>query len=101
MSRCPKCYCVLWSMYSAGVGLLVVRAGTVDGVVDQRGQFRANGGLRPDAHLFVGKGHKWNGLEGEKVYEELGRKEEYWPEESLERMRMFIEKMNDNKCKAI
>jgi hypothetical protein len=88
-------------MYSAGVGLLVVRVGTVDGIVDQQGQFVVNGGLRPDAHLFVGKGHKWIGLEGERLYEELGRKEEYWPKESLERMRMFVEKMSSNNGKTL
>lgn len=97
MSRCAKCYCVIWSTYSAGVGILIVRVGTIDGVKDEQGHSIANGGLRPDAHLFVSKGHRWIGLEGVKVYEELGKKEEYWSQESLERMRMFVEEKNSSK----
>ena len=90
MHRCPRCYCVLWSNYSSR--LCVVRVGTIDGVVDGEGEYVPCGGLRPDAHLFVGgKRHGWIGLEGERVFEGLPVKEEYWSEESLERFRVFME----------
>jgi hypothetical protein len=52
------------------------------------------GGLRPDAHIFVKSKVDWVGLEGERVYEEMGKKEEYWSAESLERWRVFKEEGN-------
>jgi hypothetical protein len=91
MTRCPRCYCVLWSNYPAGSALCVVRVGTVDGVVDAEGGYVAAGALRPDAHLFAeGNRHAWLGLEGERVFETMGKKEDYWSEESLERFRMLM-----------
>jgi len=95
MFRCPQCFCVLWSTYAAGVGLKVVRVGTIDGVLDGEGKYVAGGGLRPDAHLFVGSRHGWVGLEGERVYEGLGKREEYWSRESLERLEVFMEKRKE------
>lgn len=68
--------------------------GTVDGVQGPDGRYVACGGLRPDAHLFAGESgnrHSWIGLEGERVFESMGAKEEYWSEESLERWRVFRE----------
>lgn len=89
MYRCPRCYCVLWSKYGSS-GLCVVRVGTIDGVLDGEGRYVPCGGLRPDAHLFVGANrHAWVGLEGERVFEGLAMKEEYWGEESLERFRVL------------
>ncbi|KAH3906435.1 hypothetical protein HBH56_203930 [Parastagonospora nodorum] len=82
MHRCPKCYTVLWSTYAAGRDLLkVVRVGTIDGGV---------GKLRPDAHLFVGKEKGWMNLDGERVFETVGKKENYWSGESLERFRIVV-----------
>jgi hypothetical protein len=94
MTRCPKCYGVLWSEYGSGKCLLVVRVGTIDSVVDDEGKIMPMGGLRPDAHIFVKSKVDWVGLEGERVYEEMGKKEEYWSEESLERWRVFKEEGN-------
>jgi hypothetical protein len=91
MTRCPKCYGVLWSEY--GSRLRVVRVGTLDGVINKAGDVVPVGGLKPDAHLFAGEGgskHVWVNLDGEKVYESLGRKEEYWSQESLERWEVFV-----------
>jgi hypothetical protein len=91
MRRCPKCFTVLWSGYSST--LKVLRVGTVDGVVDKSGEYVPTGGLRPDAHLFAGEGgskHGWIGLEGERVFEGLGKKEDYWSRESLERWEVFV-----------
>lgn len=70
--------------------------GTVDGVKGEDGRYVACGGLRPDAHLFAGKAgnrHGWIGvmLEGMRVFEAMGSKEEYWSEESLERWRVCRE----------
>jgi hypothetical protein len=94
MTRCPKCYGVLWSEYGTGKCLLVVRVGTIDSVVDDEGKIVPMGGLRPDAHIFVKSKVDWVGLEGERVYEEMGKKEEYWSAESLERWRVFKEEGN-------
>jgi hypothetical protein len=99
MYRCPRCYCVLWSTYAAGGHRLrVVRVGTIDDVVTEKGKCVANGGLRPNAHLFVEKGEDgnkvggWMDLQGERTYEKLGNKEEYWSAESLERFSMVMSK---------
>ncbi|EAT78086.1 hypothetical protein SNOG_14546 [Parastagonospora nodorum SN15] len=68
--------------YAAGRDLLkVVRVGTIDGGV---------GKLRPDAHLFVGKEKGWMNLDGERVFETVGKKENYWSGESLERFRIVV-----------
>jgi hypothetical protein len=91
MYRCPRCYCVLWSTYSAGGHLLrVVRVGTIDDIISSTGEGLRNGGLRPDAHLFVGKEAGWMDLENERVYEEMGMKEEYWSEVNLERFKVVM-----------
>ncbi|KAH7394060.1 Mss4-like protein [Phaeosphaeria sp. MPI-PUGE-AT-0046c] len=94
MTRCPKCFTVLWSVYAPVRALRIVRVGTVDGVRGEQGKYVPCGGLRPDAHLFAGESgnrHAWVGLEGERVFETMGTKEEYWGEESLERWRVFRE----------
>lgn len=103
MSRCPKCFTVLFSQYAPGRALKVVRVGTIDGVKGEKGEYVPCGGLRPDAHLFAEEGgvrHGWIGLGGDgdgdgdgkvKVFEGLGKKEEYWREESLRRWRLFLE----------
>ena len=103
MVRCPECYTVLWSHYAAGGPLKIVRVGTVDGVVDEQGRYVPSGGLRPHAHLFAGDGqgsfsnrHRWFDLPvGDFVYEAYGTKKEYWPQESLERIKAFSTKAFD------
>lgn len=90
MYRCPQCYCVLWSTYAAGGHRLkVVRVGTIDDVRNVKGEIVRYGGLRPDAHLFADAENEWMDLQGERVYEKLGKKEEYWSKESLERWKVF------------
>lgn len=96
MVRCPSCYTILWSHYAFGGALKIVRVGTVDGVCDAEGRYWANGGLRPDAHIFAGgERHEWIGLEGERVYEGYGPREEYWSKESLERLEGFMRENQD------
>lgn len=78
MTRCPKCFTVLWSVYGQGRKLRIVRVGTIDGVQGVDGEYVPTGGLRPDAHLFAGEGgnrHGWIGLEGERVFEAMRAKE--------------------------
>ncbi|KAF2026797.1 hypothetical protein EK21DRAFT_73386, partial [Setomelanomma holmii] len=89
MSRCPKCFSTLWSSYTAGSALKIVRAGTIDGVVDEQGRYVPCGGLRPDAHIYVASACGWVNLESERVYQGMGVKDEYWSKESLERFEKF------------
>jgi hypothetical protein len=92
MGRCPECYCVLWSEYGdEGRCLRVVRVGTIDGVKDEEGRNVPMGGLKPDAHIYARSRCAWIGVEGERVFEGMGKKEEYWSAESLERWRVFRE----------
>lgn len=96
MVRCPSCYTILWSTYALGGPLKIVRVGTIDGTIDVEGRYLANGGLRPDAHIFAGeKRHRWLGLQGERVYEGYGPREAYWPKESLERLEGFTRENED------
>ncbi|OAL46037.1 hypothetical protein IQ07DRAFT_634925 [Pyrenochaeta sp. DS3sAY3a] len=97
LARCPECYATLFSTYAAGGPLVIVRVGTLDGVVDGDGRYVAGGGLVPDAHIFAGDGEersnrfRWFGIpEGSVVYEGYGPREEYWPKESLERIGEFL-----------
>ena len=91
--RCPECYAVLWSNYRKSKGLRMVRVGTIDGVLDE-GRYVAAGGLKPDAHVFSGEGSNGHGWfewgEGVKVYPANGVKSEYWSEESLRRLEVFL-----------
>jgi hypothetical protein len=92
MVRCPECYTVIWSHYKLGGELKIVRVGTVDGVVDEEGEYISNGGLKPHAHIFAGneKRHRWFDIpEGGVVYDGYGPREEYWPKESLERIEKY------------
>lgn len=68
-----------------------VRVGTVDGV-ECEGRWLPNGGLVPDAHIFAGaERHQWVELGQESVvFERYGKKDEYWPKESLERLERFL-----------
>jgi hypothetical protein len=67
-----------------------VRVGTIDDIISSTGEGLRNGGLRPHAHLFVGKEAGWMDLENERVYEEMGMKEEYWSEVNLERFKVVM-----------
>lgn len=89
MARCPECFTVLWSSYVAGSALRAVRVGTVEAVVDGGGRGVACGGLRPDVHIHTAGACGWVDFKGERVYEGMSVKEEYWAEESLERFITF------------
>jgi hypothetical protein len=89
MARCPECFTVLWSTYRAGSALRIVKVGTIEGVVGGGGRGVACGGLRPDAHIYAASACVWMDLKGERAYQGMGVKEEYWAEESLERFRTF------------
>lgn len=76
-----------------------MRVGTIDGVLDEEGKYVPSAGLKPHAHIFAGDGggrsnrHRWfEFAEGSVVFEGYGPKEEYWPEESLRRIREFMGK---------
>jgi hypothetical protein len=83
---------VLWSEYGGGKGFKFVRVGTLDSVRDGEGKVVPMGGVRPAAHIYVKSKCSWVGTQGERVYEEMGRKEEYWSRESLERYKEFWER---------
>jgi hypothetical protein len=98
MTRCPRCYCVLWSGYGGRVRL--VRVGTLDAVRGEGGAMVPAGGLRPSAHLFAGEGGSrasWVNVDGAKVFEGVGKKEEYWSQESLERWEVFAKEGQEKK----
>ena len=95
MLRCPKCYTVIYSHYATGGPLKIIRVGTVDGVSDEEGRYVANGGLKPDAHIFAGdeKRHRWFDFPpGSVVYEGYGPRGEYWSAESLTRLEEFTKR---------
>ena len=83
MIRCPDCQVTLWSHYGgAGDALSFVRVGTLDDPDS----------VAPDIHIFTESMQPWVAL-GEDVpvmarYYSAGK---YWPEESIERMRVLKE----------
>lgn len=95
--RCPDCFTVVYIHYLSGGTLFIIRVGTLDGVVDVDGAYVPSGGLRPHAHIFAGDGkakksnrHRWFPIpEGSVVFEEYGPQDQYWPQESLERIAVF------------
>jgi hypothetical protein len=93
-TRCPRCYCVLWSVYAADGDLLrVVRVGTLDSFVDEaEGKRVPCGGLRPAVHIYTRTMVGGIDLTGEKVYEGPGKREEFWSKESLERRDVLMKK---------
>ncbi len=77
--RCPKCYVTLWSHYSgAGAAAAFVRVGTLD----------EPDLVPPDIHIYTASKQPWLQLAHDvpavKGYYKMS---EYWPQESLERMR--------------
>ena len=80
--RCPYCRVALWSHYAgAGEAVCFIRVGTLDDP-DR---------LPPDIHIFTGSKQPWIVLPpGSPAVEEYYDRNEYWPEESLERRRALF-----------
>ena len=84
ITRCPKCHVALWSNYAgAGDAVRFVRVGTLD----------APARLPPDVHIFTASKQPWVVLPpGTPAVPEYYDREKYWPRESLERRKVYIEK---------
>jgi len=82
IARCPQCKVAVWSHYAgAGPAIKFVRVGTLDNP-DL---------LPPDIHIFTESKQPWIRLPDDvpAVAEYYGR-DQYWPEESLERYRALL-----------
>jgi hypothetical protein len=81
--RCPECFVALWSCYVGFRGSIhFVRVGTLDNP----------GRLQPDIHIFTASKLPWVAIpEGQPAVEIYYRSAEYWPEQSLERLRRVRE----------
>lgn len=77
IARCAKCRIAVWSNYaSAGDAVRFVRVGTLDE------PFR----LPPDIHIFTSSKQPWVVLPADTpAVAEYYNRDEYWPQESLER----------------
>jgi len=82
ITRCPKCHIALWSNYAgAGEAVRFVRVGTLDDP-DR---------LPPNVHIFTASKQPWVVLPPDvPAFEEYYDRNEYWPEESLERRRLQL-----------
>jgi hypothetical protein len=80
--RCPICRIALWSHYAgAGDAVRFVRVGTLD-EPDR---------LPPDIHIFTASKQPWVVLpQGTPAVAEYYDREQYWPQESLERRRALL-----------
>lgn len=79
IARCPSCRIALWSHYAgAGEAVKFVRVGTLD----------TPDVLPPDIHIFTSTKQPWVVLPpGTPVVEQYYSSSEYWPAESIERIR--------------
>jgi len=79
ISRCPTCRVALWSNYAgAGDAIHFVKIGTLDDP----------DAFPPDIHIFTSSKQPWVNLEGgAPAVEEYYRRSDYWPAESIERLR--------------
>ena len=82
ISRCRQCRIALWSNYSgAGDAVRFVRVGTLD-EPDR---------LPPDIHIFTESKQPWFELPvGVPAMLEYYDRDQYWPEESLERRTLLL-----------
>ena len=80
--RCPNCRVTLWSNYAgAGDKVRFVRVGTLD----------EPGRLPPDIHIYTASKQPWLVLSPDiPAVAEYYDRDEFWPEESLERRRALI-----------
>lgn len=78
--RCPECDIALWSHYAgAGDTVAFVRVGTLD----------EPDLLPPDIHIYTASKQAWISLAHDiPAVKEYYSRKEYWPEESLERLRL-------------
>ncbi len=79
ISRCPTCRVALWSNYAgAGGAIHFVKIGTLDDP----------DAFPPDIHIFTSSKQPWVNLEGgAPAVEEYYRRSDYWPADSIERLR--------------
>lgn len=79
IARCPQCRIALWSHYAgAGEALKFVRVGTLDNP-DL---------LPPDIHIFTASKQPWVVLPpGMPAVDEYYSRSQYWPAESIERIK--------------
>lgn len=79
--RCPECRVAVWSHYAgAGRAVSFLRVGTLDNP-DL---------LPPDIHIFTASKQPWIALSGDApAVPEYYSAKQYWPEESLERLRVL------------
>ncbi len=80
--RCSTCRIALWSNFAgAGDAIRFVRVGTLD----------APDRLPPDIHIFTSSKQPWVLLPPEvPAVEEYYDRDDYWPDESLERYRAVV-----------
>ena len=85
ITRCPTCRIALWSNYGGGGDAVrFVRVGTLDDP-DR---------LPPDIHIFTASKQPWVVLPpGTPAVEEYYDTKQYWPQESLERRRVLLERL--------
>lgn len=84
IARCPQCCIALWSNYAgAGEAIRFVRVGTLD----------EPDLLPPDIHIFTASKQPWVVLPpGTPAVEGYYDRNQFWPEESLERRRVLLER---------
>jgi hypothetical protein len=84
IARCPRCRIALWSHYAgAGPVLSFVRVGTLDDP----------DALPPDIHIFTASKQPWVVLPpGMPAMPEYYEREKFWPAESLERRKVYLNK---------
>ncbi len=87
IARCPTCRIAVWSNYGgAGDTVRFVRVGTLDDP-DR---------LPPDMHIFTASKQPWVVLpQGIPAVEEYYDSKQYWPQESLERWRILLQRIRD------
>ena len=81
--RCPSCRVALWSHYAgAGDAVSFVRVGTLDEAHR----------LAPDIHIFTSSKQPWVVLAPDiPAVDEYYSRKDYWPEESLARLRAILD----------
>ena len=81
ISRCPTCKIALWSNYAgAGDAIHFIRVGTLDNP----------NSCPPDIHIYTSTKQDWVEIPvGMPTVEEYYRSREYWPEESLARIKIL------------
>jgi hypothetical protein len=84
IARCAACRIAVWSNYAgAGDAVRFVRVGTLE-EPDR---------LPPDIHIFTASKQPWVVLPpGMPAVAEYYERDKYWPQESLERRRVLLEK---------